>query len=99
VVYQSGESGVPDASTQSLKDLAQKLSADATLRVQLLAYASDPEKNVSRARRLSLERAIAVRKLLIDSGLDATRIEVRALGDQNNGGAADRVDVMITARH
>ena len=82
----------------NIKDLTQRLASDASLRVQLLSYASDPEKNVSRARRLSLERAVAVRKMLIDNGLDSTRIEVRALGDQNPGGAPDRVDVVLSAR-
>jgi outer membrane protein OmpA-like peptidoglycan-associated protein len=81
-----------------MKDVSDRLLANPTLRVQLLAYASDPEKNVSRARRLSLERAVAVRKILIDNGLDSTRIEVRALGDQNNGGEPNRVDILLTAR-
>jgi outer membrane protein OmpA-like peptidoglycan-associated protein len=97
IVYTSG-SAIPADAAAGLKDVMQKLSADPALRVQLLSYASDPEKNVSRARRLSLERAVAVRKLLIDNGLDSTRIEVRALGDQNAGGAPDRVDVVLSPR-
>jgi outer membrane protein OmpA-like peptidoglycan-associated protein len=81
-----------------LKELSKRLAGDESLRVQILSYASDPEKNVSRARRLSLERAVAVRKQLIDNGIDSTRIEVRALGDQNPGGAPDRVDVVLAPR-
>ncbi len=97
IVFTSGSASPADAAS-GLKDVTQRLAADPTLRVQLLSYASDPEKNVSRSRRLSLERAVAVRKQLIDTGVDSTRIEVRALGDQNNGGAADRVDIIFTAR-
>jgi outer membrane protein OmpA-like peptidoglycan-associated protein len=81
-----------------LKDISGRMAADSDLKVQLFSYASDPEKNVSRSRRLSLERAVAVRKILIDNGVDSTRIEVRALGDQNPGGEPDRVDVALSAR-
>jgi outer membrane protein OmpA-like peptidoglycan-associated protein len=98
VSYAGGGSAVPEASVLALKDVSAKLAADSNLRVQLFSYASDAEKNVSRSRRLSLERAVAVRKLLIDNGLDSTRIEVRALGDQNTGGESDRVDVILSAR-
>ena len=98
IVYAGTGSQIPADAGPNIKELTQKLVGDPSLRVQLLSYASDPEKNVSRARRLSLERAVAVRKMLIDNGLDSTRIEVRALGDQNPGGAADRVDVVLSAR-
>jgi outer membrane protein OmpA-like peptidoglycan-associated protein len=99
VSYAGGGSAVPDASVTTLKDISDRMAADSNLRVQLFSYASDAEKNVSRSRRLSLERAVAVRKLLIDNGLDSTRIEVRALGDENNGGEPDRVDVILSTRH
>ncbi|TAK99616.1 MAG: hypothetical protein EPO08_15875 [Rhodospirillaceae bacterium] len=98
VSYAGGGTAVPTESLPTVKDVSDRLAADPNLRVQLFSYASDPEKNVSRSRRLSLERAVAVRKLLIDNGLDSTRIEVRALGDQNNGGEADRVDIVLSAR-
>jgi outer membrane protein OmpA-like peptidoglycan-associated protein len=98
VSYASGGSAVPEAALWMLKEMSSKMAADSNLRVQLFSYASDAEKNVSRSRRLSLERAVAVRKVLIDNGLDSTRIEVRALGDQNPGGEPDRVDVVLTAR-
>jgi len=80
------------------KDLAQRLAADKSLRVQLMAYATDPEKNTSKARRLALDRAIAIRNILIDAGVERTRIEVRALGDQGDGGNLDRVDAVAIKR-
>ena len=78
--------------------LAARLSADPELRVQLLAFASDPDQSVSRSRRLSLERAVNVRKQLLAEGIDSTRIEVRALGEQSGDGAPDRVDAIINRR-
>ncbi len=97
IVYTTG-SQIPTDAAASMKDLTDRLAKDASLRVQLMSYASDAEKNVSRSRRLSLERAVAVRKMLMDNGVDSTRIEVRALGDQNAGGAPDRVDVVVSPR-
>jgi outer membrane protein OmpA-like peptidoglycan-associated protein len=81
-----------------VKDLAQRMNADKSLRVQLMAYATDPEKNTSKARRLALDRAIAVRNMLIEAGVERTRIEVRALGDQGEGGNLDRVDAVAIKR-
>lgn len=98
VSFENGGSAVPAESLDNVKNVSAKLSSDPTLRVQLLSYATDPEKNVSRARRLSLERAVAVRKVLIDNGLDSTRIEVRALGEQNTGGQPNRVDIVLVTR-
>lgn len=68
------------------------------MRMQLLAYASDPEKNTHKARRMALERAVSVRNMLIDAGVERTRIEVRALGDQGDAGPLDRVDAIAMKR-
>lgn len=89
---------VPSTSGDGLKILAARMKNDPALRVQLLAFASDPEKSVSRSRRLSLERAVNVRKQLLAAGIDSTRIEVRALGEQSGDGAPDRVDAITTRR-
>ncbi len=89
---------VPTGAEAGLKTLAARMKADANIRVQLLAFASDPEKSVSRSRRLSLERAVNVRKQLLSAGIDSTRIEVRALGEQAGDGAPDRVDAITSRR-
>lgn len=88
-----------DVSSQGIvKDLAGRMTSDKTLRVQLMAYATDPEKNTSKARRLALDRAIGIRNMLIEGGVERTRIEVRALGDQGEGGNLDRVDAVAVKR-
>lgn len=78
-----------------LKDVVARLSEDPEANVQLLAYAQGD--NRSKARRLSLSRALAVRSYLLSQDVRNTRIEVRALGDQLpvSGGKPDRVDVVI----
>ena len=98
ISFAVGVPDVPNDADGSLKSLAARLKADGALRVQLLAFASDPEKSVSRSRRLSLERAVNVRKQLLSAGIDSTRIEVRALGEQAGDGAPDRVDAITSRR-
>jgi len=98
IAFKIGASDVPSDATATLKAMAARINKDPSLRVQLLAFASDAEKSVSRSRRLSLERAVNVRKQLLNAGVDSTRIEVRALGEQSGGGEPDRVDVITTKR-
>ena len=63
--------------------------------MQLLAYAGEPNLTASKARRLSLSRALAVRSYLIKKGVRSTRIDVRALGNKTNLGAPNRVELKI----
>ena len=86
----------PDTITD-LRKLASDLSAAlrGTARIQLEAFGGTPGDKSSDARRLSLKRALAVRALLIESGVPAERIDVRALGGTTDGGTPDRVDVFV----
>lgn len=65
-------------------------------RVELEAFGGPPGDKSSDARRLSLRRALAIRQLLIDSGIPANRIDVRAQGGIDDHGNADRVDVYLS---
>lgn len=77
-------------------------AADPGLRFQLLAYARADGASASKARRLSLSRALAVRSYLMENGIAGNRIDVRALGDSDSDSAddapRDRVDVRIVER-
>jgi outer membrane protein OmpA-like peptidoglycan-associated protein len=75
-------------------DLTSALEAGAS-RIQLEAYGGAPGDKSSDARRLSLQRALAVRQLLIDDGVPSSRIDVRAMGGVDDKGPADRVDVFV----
>lgn len=88
-----------DKAKRDLDELVRGIGTNEETRVQLLAYASAPgADNASQARRLSLSRALAVRSYLIEKGVRSTRIDVRALGNKNEGGPADRVDVVVARR-
>jgi len=92
----------PDPAAQALgalKFLAGDLNAAMTspnARIELQAFGgakgdkgSDP--------RLSLKRALSIRQVLIDYGVSADRIDVRAMGGVDDTGPTDRVDVYVKA--
>jgi len=94
ISFDKDSARLPDGARDTLAHLASRMTEDATLEVQLLAYAAGDEENASKARRLSLSRALAVRSFLIDQGVRSTRIEVRALGNKVPDGSPDRVDIV-----
>jgi outer membrane protein OmpA-like peptidoglycan-associated protein len=93
----------PDSASESLspKDtallngVAARLRQNDTVRLQVMGYASGTPETNRDARRLSLERALAVRGYLVDRGIRPTRIDVRALGFQVPDGPTDRVDLLL----
>lgn len=98
IAFPNDDSKLPANAQKGLKDLAAKMKADEGLRLQLLAYAGGSDLSSSKARRLSLSRALAVRSYLIEDGVRATRIDVRALGDKTAEQPMNRVDVNLVAR-
>lgn len=95
IVFAEGATRIPDGKLPDLKALAVRMSKDEEMRLQLLAYAEGTDANASKARRLSLSRALAVRSYLIDQGVRSTRIDVRALGNKAGGGPSERVDLVM----
>jgi outer membrane protein OmpA-like peptidoglycan-associated protein len=98
VLFRPDENQLPNGATPALTQLAQRMSRDDSLTLQLLAYAEGDSSNISKARRLSLSRALEVRKVLMELGVRSTRIEVRALGNKHDGAdPIDRVDALVTS--
>jgi len=98
IPFPAGETEVATSAQEQLESLAKDLRSSETLRVQLLAYAGDEGASPSKARRVSLSRALAVRSYLIESGIKTSRIDVRALGNKTTSGSPDRVDVKVVER-
>jgi outer membrane protein OmpA-like peptidoglycan-associated protein len=87
-----------EAALGAIKFLAGDLNHamnTASARVQLQAYGGNRGDKGSDARRLSLKRALAIRQALIDDGVSADRIDVRAMGGVDDKGPSDRVDVFV----
>ena len=95
VLFNSGDSTIEDSNEATLRSIAAQINAEERTRLQLRAYASAQNSSASAARRLSLSRALAVRSFLIESGVNSTRIDVRALGAKSESGPADRVDLVV----
>jgi len=98
IPFPAGETELEKSSQEQLEGLAKDLRSSETLRVQLLAYAGDEDASPSKARRVSLSRALAVRSYLIENGIKTSRIDVRALGNKTTSGSPDRVDVKVVER-
>jgi outer membrane protein OmpA-like peptidoglycan-associated protein len=64
-------------------------------RLQVRSYATGEEGSKSSARRISLARALSVRSYLMEKGVTAKRIDVRALGAETDRNPLDRVDLIF----
>lgn len=91
VRFRSGQSDLGDEAKATLDTLAARLLANDE-RVRLAGFSGAPGDLSSDARRMSLARALAVRKYLAAKGIAADRLDVLAFGGSNNG---DRVDVLV----
>jgi outer membrane protein OmpA-like peptidoglycan-associated protein len=98
ILFPRGDPDVSSSTVDKMRtvaaDLNTLLGAGAS-RVQLDAYGGAPGDKGSDARRLSLKRALGIRQLLIEDGVPAEKIDVRALGGIDDSGAPDRVDVLV----
>lgn len=79
-----------------LEALAAEVRPNDRLRLRLAAYANAGAGSLGKARRTSLARALSVRSFLIDRGIKASRIDLRALGNMAGAAETDRVDVVIS---
>lgn len=96
VVFAGDASQLPQDASEPLRGIAAELKGKQELRLQLMAYAGGEVLSSSKARRLSLSRALSVRSFLIENGVRSTRIDVRALGDKTTEEPVNRVDVIVT---
>lgn len=102
ILFAGGSDQLTQAGGNLLSGLARRMLDQPELRMQIRAFAAGTADTASQARRLSLNRALAVRSLLIDRGVPSTRIDVRALGNTAPEPAttpappADRVDLVLT---
>jgi outer membrane protein OmpA-like peptidoglycan-associated protein len=74
--------------------LVQRLKQEENLRIAVQGFAPLNNGQEYEARRLSLKRAVGVRQLLMDKGVDATRVNVQALGSATEESLKDRVDIL-----
>jgi outer membrane protein OmpA-like peptidoglycan-associated protein len=95
VVFETGKADLTPADEAAIQDLARAIPVQEAESVNVLAYAAGKPDDLSTARRLSLSRGLAVRSVLLASGVPSAHIFVRALGATPSNGPADRVDLSV----
>ena len=95
VPFAAGASALTPTAQKNLATIVARMKSNAAMRLQLMAYAGEAKLSPSKARRLSLARALAVRSFLIKQGIRSTRIDVRALGNKVPPGGPSRVDLRV----
>lgn len=96
VLFSRGQGTIDPQVVTTLDKLAAVLTANADVRITLIAYAdSDNAAPPREARHLSLNRALAIRDYLAGKGVSNSRVDVRAEGVNAASGYPDRVDVKV----
>jgi outer membrane protein OmpA-like peptidoglycan-associated protein len=95
LVFEAGKADLTPADQAAIQDLARSIPAPAADSISVLAYAAGKPDDPSTARRLSLSRGLAVRSVLLASGVPSAQIYVRALGSTPSNGPADRVELTV----
>jgi len=97
--FEPGQSELSAAAESLLLGLSERLRADEDAMVQVRAFAtSGPADGSGGSRVMSLYRALAVRNALLNMGVRATAIDIRALGDAVEDEPHERVDIELGSR-
>jgi len=94
VSFAQGQSILPAAANQTLSALAHTAANSPNATVNVLAYAPADPADPSAARRMSLDRALAIRTVLMAGGVPSSRIYLRALGSTGTA-TPDHADVTV----
>lgn len=95
VTFDGNAMDVSDAQLDGLKNVARTLRDHPRYQAEIKAFAAGSQRDVSRSRRTSLTRALAVRNLLVQMGIENHRLQVRAMGIPLDEGPNDRVDITV----
>ena len=76
-----------------LNKIVRIMNLNKNQRLELTAYSS--EDSASKARRMSLMRALTIRSFLIKRGISSSKLNVKALGNNTGIGPVDRVDIIL----
>lgn len=96
IAFEQGADQLDRDAVESLEKLAGILKANDAARITLVAYASVDGKTEPRvARKISLNRALAIRDFLSGKGVSSTRVDVKPMGANVPSGDMDRVDVIV----
>ena len=93
ITFGAGRADISPATAAALTDFATAQLSQ-TGGINVFAYATGSAEDPSTPRRLSLQRALTARAVLLKAGIPSPRIYPRAMGPAS-GDEPDRVDVVI----
>lgn len=96
ISFNRGSDQLDQEAVQIVQKITNILLANTGARITLVAYA-DTGSGVSprEARRISLNRALAIRDFMTSKGVPSSRVDVRPMGANVPSGDMDRVDVKV----
>ena len=94
IEFASGAMAIPTAVLGEIAAIASRQKASGR-RIQLTAHTAQENVSGNDARKLSLQRAFAVRARLLQKGMKDSKIDLLALGAPKDGGPKDRVDIVL----
>jgi outer membrane protein OmpA-like peptidoglycan-associated protein len=89
------ESATPEILGKIDAEVLPILAKNPNWRIQIQAFSSPDNEVRSSARRMALSRALSVREYLIQKGIEAPRLDVRALGMETDRNPLDRIDFVF----
>lgn len=92
LIFSPGDAVLPRSEKQKVLGIAARHQKTGG-KLQVIAYADDRSLSAVRARQLSLRRALVVRRELIEAGVPAEVIDVRAQATPSTG-SPDRADII-----
>jgi outer membrane protein OmpA-like peptidoglycan-associated protein len=93
--FDGASSALSNQDEKKLDSLARQMQDAADMRLQIRGFAKGDDNGKSSARRMALSRALVVRSYLMDKGVKAVRLDVRALGSETDQAPIDRVDLVF----
>ena len=98
LAFGKGSAKLSAGAVGKLSPILKRMTKNNQARLVIYAYAAGTGARGNNARRLSLSRALAVRRHLMAKGIAGTRTEIRALGDRTKLKPIDRVDLVVVQR-
>ena len=96
IYFDAGKSDLNADAQQNLNAVAQNLKDNAAWKVEIVGY-TDTSGNKASNLLLSKRRADAVKKYLVDQGVDGSRLSTTAGGEDTSGGSNQRrVEIVRT---